>query len=338
MDDSAITEDDKVTAKAVSLEEIPIIDFAPFLNGDAAARQAVAEQIAWACETIGFFYLVGHGIPEAYRAAVFERSAQFFHLPVEARRQYAVTEDCNRGFIQSNPGASLTADSRVFEQYRMERDFDPADPDLKTGSPFCQLNRWPAEIPGFGEDALAYFKALQGVSRELLRAMALGLGLAEDRFDPFVVKPVSQMSMLYYPPLPEGVGNEIKNISAHTDDGPVTILTQGEVPGLEVKTRAGDWIAAPPVPGALTCNLGNMMMWWSNGRYVSTLHRVRNTSRGERFTVPFFFNMNEDAVVEPLPELVGDGEPLYRPVRVGDLLGRFYKTVNITPYDASAKV
>jgi len=330
-------DDDSIVAKAVAMSEIPIIDFAPFLSGDPAGKQAVASQVAQALENVGFFYLTGHGVPAELRAAIFDRSADFFHLPLEQRRRYKTTEDWNRGWIQSDPGETLTADSRVFEQYRIQREFAPDDPDLLTGSVFCQPNRWPAEVPGFDRDCSAYFDAMVELSRHLLHAFALGIGVAEDRFDPWFTKPIAQISLMYYPPLPDDVGNEVKNTIAHTDDGPITILAQGDIPGLEIKLPNGAWIAAPPIPGAYTINVGNMMMWWSNGRFRSTLHRVRNTSRVERFSVPFFSNADEDVVVAPLPELVErDGKARFAPMHVGELLSRFYKTFKYEPYKDNA--
>jgi isopenicillin N synthase-like dioxygenase len=330
-------DDDAVVAQPVGISEIPIVDFGPFLNGGQPERHSVADKIAAALEAVGFFYLVGHGVPPEVRRTVFDRSADFFHLPLEERRKLKTTDDWNRGWIQTDPGKTLTADSRVFEQYRIQREFAPDDPDLLTGSVFCQPNRWPDQVPGFAEGCVNYFNAMVNLSGQLLHAFALGLGLPEDRFDAYFTKPISQISLMYYPPLPDNVGNEVKNTIAHTDDGPITILAQGDIPGLEVKLRDGRWIAAPPIPGAYTINVGNMMMWWSNGRYRSTLHRVRNVSRVERFSVPFFSNLDEDVVVAPLPELVArDGKAHYSPMHVGELLSRFYKTFKYEPYADNA--
>ncbi len=53
--------------------------------------------------------------------------------------------------------------------------------------------------------------------------------------------------------------------------------------------------------------------------------------------MPFFSNLNEDVVVEPLPELVArDGKALYSPMHVGELLSRFYKTFKYEPYADNA--
>lgn len=327
------SEDDLLVAAEIGLSEIPLIDFGPFLHGGPAERERVAREITHACETIGFFYLTGHGIPEELRQAMFERSAQFFHLPFHEKEKSRATADWNRGWIYSGDKTNLNANSRVFEQYRIQREFDPEDGDLKSGNPLFQPNRWPEQIPGFDQDSLAYYDMMTALGAQLLRAMAIGLDLPEDRFEAYFQKPICQISLMYYPPLPDGAGNEIKNLSAHTDEGPVVILAQGEIGGLEVKNLDGQWLAAPPVPGAFTVNIGNMMMWWSNGRFKSTLHRVRNTSSHERFSVPFFWNADPQVVVAPLDELVDrdGGIAKYPPVEVGPLMSRFYTSAVYIP-------
>lgn len=332
--DNQADSDDALIAEAIDLSQIPLIDFSPFLDGTAQERRQVADQIVRACELIGFFYLTGHGVPENLRTRVFERSAQFFHLPMDEKTKLKATQEWNRGYIFGGGREKLDANSRTFEQYRIQREFAADDPDLLRDDPMFQPNRWPDQIAGFDMDCIAYYDALSTLGGKLLNAFAIGLDLPEDRFDRYFRKPISQISMMYYPALPEGVGNEVKNLSAHTDEGPVVMLAQGEIGGLEVKTPDGRWIAAPPVAGAFTVNIGNMMMWWSNGRFKSTLHRVRNTSNRERFSIPFFWNADPDVTVEPLPELVArDGETRYKPVQVGPLLSRFYKSAVLTPFE-----
>jgi isopenicillin N synthase-like dioxygenase len=163
------------------------------------------------------------------------------------------------------------------------------------------------------------------------------MGLPEDRFDAWFNKPLSQLSLLYYRALPDGAETHVQNAVAHTDEGPFTILAQGEVGGLEVRRRDGVWVAAPPAPDAYVINIGNMMMWWSNGRYLSNMHRVRNTSGQDRLSVPFFFNPDREVVVEPLPELVRrDGEARYPAVQAGDHLTHFFATLQTSPETTGA--
>ncbi len=331
-------DDDAIVAKP--LNEVPMIDFSGFIGGTQARRREIAAEITKACETIGFFYLANHGVPPQLRANLFQRAKEFFHLPPEQKQQSQATQEWNRGWVNSaNTGDKMNAQSRSFEQYRIQREFDPDDPDLKTGNPLFQPNRWPAQVEGFDRDCLAYYDAMAELGRALVQAMAIGLDLPEDRFENFFRKPICQISLMYYPPLPSGVGNEIKNLSAHVDEGPVVILAQDETGGLELKNLDGEWLSAPPAPGAYTINIGNMMMWWSNGRFKSTMHRVRNTSSVERISAPFFWNADPDVIVEPLPELVArdGGVAKYPPIPVGDLMSRFYRAPVYIPYEGASQ-
>lgn len=52
--------------------------------------------------------------------------------------------------------------------------------------------------------------------------------------------------------------------------------------------------------------------------YKSTVHRVMNAEKRERFSIPFFFSINYDAVVETLECCVNDKNPKrYPPICAG---------------------
>lgn len=319
--------DDLLEASQVLPVEIPTIDIQAFFEGDNTARDAIARQVAEACHEIGFFSIVGHRVPRELLDAIFSQSQRFFELPAEDRVAVAATFDWYRGWIGTMPGETLDRNSRLFEHFRMQKDLDPLDSDVLSGNFFYKPNRWPAGLDGFVETCNRYYAAMEELSGHLLHIFARGIDLPEDRFDAWFGKPVSQLSLMYNPPLPPGVALDVTNMVSHTDDTPFTILAQGEIGGLEVKRRDGAWIAVPPNPEALTINVGDMMMWWSNGRYLSNAHRVRNVTRNERFSIPFFLNPSLDVIVEPLPELVErDGEAHFPPVAVEEHLTRFYSS------------
>lgn len=91
----------------------------------------------------------------------------------------------------------------------------------------------------------------------------------------------------------------------HTDSGLLTLLHQDATGGLEVLNAAGEWVAAPYVPGSLVVNIGDLMAEMSGRRFVATMHRVRSSSgnsdkksgKGGRYSVPFFFEPGVDALV-----------------------------------------
>jgi isopenicillin N synthase-like dioxygenase len=79
----------------------------------------------------------------------------------------------------------------------------------------------------------------------------------------------------------------------------LTILKQDDTGGLHVKS-GGHWISAPPIPGAFLCNIGDMLDRMTAGRYKSTPHRVRNVTRRDRLSFPFFFDPGFDARIQPI--------------------------------------
>ena len=116
---------------------------------------------------------------------------------------------------------------------------------------------------------------------------------------------------------------------AHSDYGFMTFLTTDSVPGLEVlRSKSGGgvvkgqhldggsknsddhmWVPVPPLPNNFIVNLGDMLMQWTNDKYLSTVHRVVNHKGLERYSIPFFFEPNFNTVVECLPQFATMDNP-----------------------------
>ncbi len=82
---------------------------------------------------------------------------------------------------------------------------------------------------------------------------------------------------------------------------------------------AGEWIDAPPVPGAYVVNIGDMMEIWTNGEFPATSHRVRKVP-AERYSFPLFFAADYDTVVAPLPRYVVGDTPQRPSLKAGEHL------------------
>jgi isopenicillin N synthase-like dioxygenase len=303
--------DDVAAAAAVEAQSLPIIDFAPFLGGNPDDRSATAHAIAQACRDTGFFYLTGHGVPSDLIDAMFAQSRAFYGLPIEERRSVRTDTDNVLGWAPPRDSDSLSRNTRLFHQYIVQ---------LGADAP----NRWPPTLPDFAPTSERYLAAMHDLSLELLKAFAIGLGLPEATFADAFRAPPSRLNLLYQPPLPRAAAGDVSNMVSHTDEGPITILAQGATGGLEVKRRDGSWIKASPIPQLFIINVGDVMMWWTNGRYLSNFHRVRNRSGVERYSIPYFCYPDPTVTVAPLTELLTNGEaPKYPAIRIADLLDDF---------------
>ena len=95
---------------------------------------------------------------------------------------------------------------------------------------------------------------------------------------------------------------------AHTDFDCLTLLHQRDGQGgLQLcpgKEASANWNGptSSPCPASITCNIGDMLMRWSDDQLQSTLHRVRmprpDEYLGPRYSLPFFCQANMDAVIQ----------------------------------------
>jgi isopenicillin N synthase-like dioxygenase len=313
----------------MAVKRIPLVDFAPFLSGEPVGKQHVASVIREACEQVGFFYLADHGVPQAKLDAVFAAARQFFALPEERKmdQHLRVTPQRTRGYqpLFARHYANTDAPD-VNEAFKYQHEYPPDDPDIVAGNRFHQTNQWPAGLPGWRETLLDYFAAMEALSDRLLRAFALALELEETWFLGFYRKPLTQVTLLHYPPQPDHAPERQYGIRPHADATAFTVLAQDEVGGLQVESRNG-WIDAPPIAGAYVINIGDMMARWTNDRFKSTPHRVINVTGRERYSVPFFAIPDFDAVVACLPSCRSpDNPPKYPPLHVGASITRKFAT------------
>src|SRR6266436_6630450 len=316
-------------------QAIPVIDFGPAFRGEPGGLEAVARQVGHASETVGFFYVAGHGVPQAFIDDAFQASREFHAITLEEKLALKINEN-NIGYLPVNQ--SMQRHSTVHkatrpnfnESFFISHDRGADHPDAIAGTPLRGRNQWPAGEPGLRRDMMAYFQALGAMCDRILPVFAVALDMPASFFAPFFApngtgEGHANLRFLHYPPQPADEDN-LFGQAPHTDNSFMTALARTDVPGLAVRLPSGEWFAPPIIPGTFLINLGNIMRRWSNDRFLSTPHGVVNESGTDRYSIAYFHSPNPDSVIECVPTcMAADNPPHYPPALYRDLVLEFYR-------------
>lgn len=262
--------------------------------------QTFAARLGASFERYGFAIVADHGLDQARIYAALASAKAFFALPETVKQSYVSGKGGQRGYVpfgkETAKGASL---HDLKEFWHVGRDLPPGHR-FRAGMP---PNVWPREIAAFQANQTWLFGALDGLGGCLLEAIAHHLGLPRGQFSAGVKDGNSILRLLHYPPIP-GDSAHVR-AGAHEDINAITLLLGAEEAGLEVLDRDGTWLPINAPPGAVVCNIGDMLSRNVQGRLPSTTHRVVNPAperRGvARYSTPFFLHFAPDYVIAPLP-------------------------------------
>ncbi|WP_369958888.1 isopenicillin N synthase family dioxygenase [Pseudomonas benzenivorans] len=301
-----------LSSKSTSFSEIPVVDIGPLLDGSDA--QSVAAEIGNICEHVGFLYIKNHGVPNSLIEDVYRLSRKFFDLPFEVKDKLNIVNSGQtlRGYI---PMYGENVDPQNTKDFKECFDYGRHEEQV---SPFFGPNLMPEEVQEFKQVMETYHEVMLGLARKLISAIALSLDLPADYFEKLQQKPITIQRLLHYPPQFGTITKKEIGIGAHTDYGFLTILSQDSNGGLQVQNRDGEWVSAPPVADTFIVNIGDLVQTFTNDRYISTMHRVINTSGVDRYSVPFFIDLDFDAVVDVVPSCISADKPSkYQPYTSG---------------------
>jgi len=284
-------------AGAVAPLEIPVIDLAPFLAGTPGAAERAAASLRDALQRVGFFFVVGHGVPDALVASVYRDAERFHALPLADKLAIAATRE-NPGY---RPVGSMVSRASAIDGAKKANQV--AALFLKrTGS------QWPdpARLPGFRETCAAYQGGLEALGQAMLPLFARAFGLPPGFFAEAFREADITLRLSHYPPIDYDEGQF--GLAPHTDSSFMTFLPDNDVAGLEIRPSDCDWTPAPSIRGSFLVNSGDTLKRWTNDRFLSTEHRARTRGR-DRYAVPFFMSPRQDHVIECLPTCQGPGDP-----------------------------
>jgi isopenicillin N synthase-like dioxygenase len=287
--------------------DIPLIDLGAYLSSPCEETLApVAEQLRAACESVGFFSIVGHQVPDSLVSTAFDYTRRFHALALDQKQAIAMDRsDWPLGGVGYLPLKNLKLPARskgnLNEAFIVKCDHKLGMDD----------NQWPAEeaLPGFREAVEHYATALEILGKRLLPIFASALEMPPNFFNEAFVAPLYRLRMTHYPPVKATPDDEF-GIAPHVDTTFCTILAQDR-PGLSIYSeRRRQWIRAPLLERAFIVNSGELLRQWTNDRFISVKHFANNnTGEQSRYSIPFFLNANSNYRMHCIPSCCGPGNP-----------------------------
>jgi isopenicillin N synthase-like dioxygenase len=304
------------------MQNIPSVDLRDFLSDNPERKQKFVNEIGRAFEDIGFVALKGHFLNEQLVAELYGEIKNFFTLPLETKYSYEIPGiGGQRGYVSfgtEHAKGRKEGDLKEFWHFGQYVDKDskwadeyPDNVDVK-------------ELPNFNKVGKEAFQMLEKTGINVLRAIALHLGLDEFYFDNYGKEGNSILRPIHYPPITQEPENAIR-AAAHGDINLITLLMGAQGRGLQVKNHDGDWIDAIAEPDELVINVGDMLSRHTNNKLKSTIHQVVNPPRElwgtSRYSVPFFMHPVSDMRLDCLESCIDAENPkLYEDIAAGDFL------------------
>ena len=291
--------------------QIPSFDIRRFTHpASPEDRQAFIDELGAAYREWGFAGIRNHGIPQAQIDQAYRTFQAFFALPEDAKRSYHVPGGGGaRGYtpfgVETAKGAQYSDLKEFWHIGRQIPDDSPYRADMPA-------NVWPREVPEFGEVGYGLYQSLDALGSQVLSALALHIGLAEDYFADKTNTGNSILRPIHYPPI---TTDNVPNVraGAHEDINLITLLVGASAEGLEVLSRKGEWVAFTAVADTIVVNIGDMLQRLTNHVYPSTTHRVVNPpgekARLPRYSTPFFLHPNPDFLIDVLPSTISADNP-----------------------------
>jgi isopenicillin N synthase-like dioxygenase len=286
----------------------------------------------------------GPSLKPACIRGLYDAAYAFFDLPMEEKQRVARPRpEQNRGYIGFGNETLARLAGRETPPGMKELfaigPFDlPNDPYFTCAAAYPSLaaNLWPDRPATLAPALKAYWRAVERLAWALCGAYERALRLPAGFFANKVDRHISQLRVMHYPARQAAPLAGQLRAGEHTDLSMMTLLSSdNDIGGLQVRKRGGDWVDAPVMPDTFVVNIGDLMMRWTNDRWVSTPHRVVNpdtaaAAKSRRLSVGMFFIPNYDAEVACLESCGGLGSPArYAPTTVaGYRTERFARTAS----------
>lgn len=313
---------------------IPRLDLNALIYGDITQRKQFSEDIGKAFNETGFVTITNHGLNKTLIDKLYEDVKALFTLPDDVKLKYQIPELAGqRGYTAKGKETAKgfkTADLKEFWQIgQTVTDDDPVK------------NQYPDniiidELLSFNETTIEVYRKLETTGIQLLRAIAVYLGLPENYFDDKVHNGNSILRTLHYFPIdaPYLLPDDAVRAGAHEDINLITLLIGASADGLELLTRENEWLPVKAYGEDIVVNVGDMLQRLTNNKLKSTTHRVINPPlhlmKFSRYSVPFFLHPKPDMDLSCLASCVDKANPKqYESITAGEFLDERLREIGL---------
>ncbi len=313
------------------MNKIPSVDLRDFNSGDPERKKQFVEDLGNAFRDIGFVALSGHHLDDQLVENLYENVSAFFQLPEETKKKYEIPEmSGQRGYTSFGKESAKGRSEGDLKEFWHFGQYVEDDPKLEEEYPD---NVMVEEIPEFNEYGKEAYKQLEKTGVDVLRALALYLGLDENYFDQYVKNGNSILRPIHYPPITSEPKDAVR-AAAHGDINLITLLMGAQGKGLQVQNHKGEWIDAIAKPDQLMINVGDMLSRHSNNKLKSTIHQVVNPPRekwgSSRYSIPFFMHPISEMSLAALDNCVDEENPKrYEDTTAGEFLDERLKELGL---------
>lgn len=290
------------------MASIPNLNFAKWSQGTENEKAEFVKELGAAYTDIGFITIRNHGFGEELQDELYHKASEFFGLEKSIKAEYEIDGLAGQrgytSFGKEHAKGNEAADLKEFWQV--------GQPSPAYEGPEYHNNVSVAELPEFAPSFKLAYQQLEGIGRELLKAIAVYLELDINYFESWVQGGNSILRAIHYPPITIDPGNSVR-AGQHEDINLITLLMGASAEGLQVLNKNNEWIGITAIPGSLVVNVGDMLQRLTNGVMKSTTHRVVNPPREKwgtsRYSIPFFLHPVGKMPLNALSNCISDERP-----------------------------
>lgn len=302
------------------MASIPNLNFAKWSQGTENEKAEFVKELGAAYTDIGFITIRNHGFGEEVQDELYHKASEFFGLEKSIKAAYEIDGLASQrgytSFGKEHAKGNEAADLKEFWQV--------GQPSPAYEGPEYHNNVSVAELPEFAPSFKLAYQQLEGIGRELLKAIAVYLELDINYFESWVQGGNSILRAIHYPPITIDPGNSVR-AGQHEDINLITLLMGASAEGLQVLNKNNEWIGITAIPGSLVVNVGDMLQRLTNGVMKSTTHRVVNPPREKwgtsRYSIPFFLHPVGKMPLNALSNCISDERTkAFEDITAGDYL------------------